>query len=265
VHGISNPIRETVPYPTPFLVEAVLLPFKDRIIYDGFLSPYNVTFGKNMAGEFKEAYNGALEKQGIIENLNEPPIKKKPKSKESAPTTIADKDAIKISNIPKAIPKAMIARYMEIAEIIKGFCHDKLNDEYNDICLRALAKLCRKRPSPVASGKARTWACGIVYAIGSSNFIFDKSQPIHMTAAEISEGFGLSKSTAGNKAAEVGNLLNLSYFNTEFLLNALIDKNPAVWYLQVNGYLVDIRNMPRGAQEEAFRKGLIPYIPADKE
>jgi hypothetical protein len=154
---------------------------------------------------------------------------------------------------------------MEVAEIIEAFCDEKLNNEFKEICLRALAKLCRKRPSPLIGGRARTWACGIVYAIGSNNFIFDRSQPIYIPAAEIAEWFGLSKSTAGNKSAEITKLLNLSYFNTEFLLQRLIDKNPMIWYLQINGLLVDIRHMPRDVQERAFNKGLIPYIPADKE
>ncbi len=35
--------------------------------------------------------------------------------------------------------------------------------------------------------------------------------------------------------------------------------------LSVNGMIVDIRNLPREAQEMAFEKGLIPYIPDDNE
>ncbi len=34
---------------------------------------------------------------------------------------------------------------------------------------------------------------------------------------------------------------------------------------EVNGFLVDLRNMPREVQEIAFEKGLIPYIPEDRE
>jgi ABC-type Zn uptake system ZnuABC Zn-binding protein ZnuA len=35
--------------------------------------------------------------------------------------------------------------------------------------------------------------------------------------------------------------------------------------LSVNGLLMDIRQAPLGAQVEAFRRGLIPYIPGHKE
>jgi hypothetical protein len=29
----------------------------------------------------------------------------------------------------------------------------------------------------------------------------------------------------------------------------------------VNGFIIDVRHAPREIQEEAFRKGLIPYLP----
>ena len=47
------------------------------------------------------------------------------------------------------------------------------------------------------------------------------------------------------------------------MLRRLADKNPLVWMAEVNGLLVDLRDMPREVQEIAFEDGLIPYIPAD--
>ena len=38
-----------------------------------------------------------------------------------------------------------------------------------------------------------------------------------------------------------------------------------VWMLQVNGFMVDVGHAPREVQEIAFNKGLIPYIPADRQ
>ena len=45
----------------------------------------------------------------------------------------------------------------------------------------------------------------------------------------------------------------------------MVDQNPLVWMAEVNGLLVDLRDMPREVQEIAFEKGMIPYIPADRE
>ena len=44
----------------------------------------------------------------------------------------------------------------------------------------------------------------------------------------------------------------------------MMDKNPLMWMAEVNGYLVDLRQMPREVQEIAFEKGMIPYIPDDR-
>ncbi|MCL2642653.1 MAG: DUF6398 domain-containing protein [Candidatus Bathyarchaeota archaeon] len=264
VCGISNPIKETAPYPAPCIVDAVLLPFKDKIIYDSFIGTYPVTFDKNLKNSIKESYEESKETIGIVEimgvspiPIKQQPVAKKPKTLPLATIVVDTKGA--------DVPKSMSARYMAVADIIEKFCDEKLNNEYKEICLKALAKLCRKRPSPLMSGKAQTWACGIIYAIGASNFIFDKTQPLNMTASEIAEWFNLSKSTAHNKATEINKLLDLSYFNTEFQLKKLVDKNPMTWYVTVNGFIVDVRTMPRKIQEEAFHKGLIPYIPTDEK
>ncbi len=52
-------------------------------------------------------------------------------------------------------------------------------------------------------------------------------------------------------------------FDPEWTLPSMLDRNPLVWMAEVNGYLVDLRTMPREVQEIAFEKGLIPYIPDD--
>ncbi len=38
-----------------------------------------------------------------------------------------------------------------------------------------------------------------------------------------------------------------------------------MWMARVDGMLVDLRDMPREVQVIAYEKGLIPYIPADRE
>ena len=43
------------------------------------------------------------------------------------------------------------------------------------------------------------------------------------------------------------------------------EKNPMIWMLLINDFLVDIRIMPREVQVAAFNQGLIPYIPANRD
>jgi hypothetical protein len=48
------------------------------------------------------------------------------------------------------------------------------------------------------------------------------------------------------------------------MLKSIVDQNPLVWMAEVNGLLVDLRDMPREVQMIAHEKGFIPYIPADQ-
>jgi hypothetical protein len=48
------------------------------------------------------------------------------------------------------------------------------------------------------------------------------------------------------------------------MLRSVIDRNPLVWMAEVNGFLVDLRDMPREVQVIAYDKGMIPYVPADQ-
>ncbi|GBU27322.1 hypothetical protein R84B8_00852 [Treponema sp. R8-4-B8] len=164
-----------------------------------------------------------------------------------------------------SIPKEMQDKYDEIAAMLIEFCDKKLNEDYKDLCLRLLEKLCRKRPSPLLSGKTSTWAAGIAYAIGSNNFIFDKTQEIHLTANELASAFGVSSSTASNKAAELKKMFKINYFNIEWMLPENIEDNPMIWMVKVNGLIVDVRDMPLDIQQQAFEMGIIPYVPGEED
>ncbi len=67
----------------PIMVEAVLLPFKNKIIYDGILIPYRITFGSGIRHSFNDAYQEAKSRFGIITSL--------PFSPERAEQSDADK------------------------------------------------------------------------------------------------------------------------------------------------------------------------------
>ena len=72
---------------------------------------------------------------------------------------------------------------------------------------------------------------------------------------------GVSQSTASAKATEIMRMFGLMQMHPEWTLPSLIDQNPLVWMISVNGFLVDARYAPRHIQEEAYRLGLVPYIP----
>jgi hypothetical protein len=163
------------------------------------------------------------------------------------------------------VPKAMRAAFEAVVAATDAFCREHLDDEFAELCRKAAAALARKRPSPLSAGKPEGWALGIVYAIGQINFVFDKSQPYHMSADEIGAAFGMAASTAGNRGRQVRELLKIRHLDHQWMRAEFIESNSAIWLVSVNGLTVDVRRMPRAIQEEAYRKGYIPYIWADRK
>lgn len=168
-------------------------------------------------------------------------------------------------NTTERVPQQMATQYAAITELTDAFCTAHLNEEYARLCRQLTATLSRKRPSPLVSGRANTWAAAIVYTIGQVNFVFDKTQTPHTTADELSAAFGVAKSTASNKAKQIRDLLKIGVLDPDWTLPSRMDQNPLAWMITVNGLIVDARALPREIQEIAYHKGLIPYIPADSE
>ena len=55
--------------PLPAMVDALLLPFRGQIIYDGLLNTYALYFGPGIRGSLNDSYNALKEREGIIEQL----------------------------------------------------------------------------------------------------------------------------------------------------------------------------------------------------
>lgn len=159
------------------------------------------------------------------------------------------------------VPKQMQQKFEDIVRLTDDFCEKYLNDEYTEMSRQLAAALCRKRPSPLATGQAKSWACGIVHAIGMVNFLYDSSQKPHIKSSELYRAFGVGESTGQGKSKAIRDLMKMSYYNTDWCLPSRIDSNPMAWLISVNGFLMDARNAPCAIQEEAFRKKLIPYLP----
>jgi hypothetical protein len=83
VHGIQDPLHEVIPsYALPQMVEAILLPFKGKIIYDGLLSGYSIHFGGGIRSNLNRIYMAARQKGRIITTLEpdaETPIPVEPR------------------------------------------------------------------------------------------------------------------------------------------------------------------------------------------
>jgi hypothetical protein len=70
VRGLTDSLDEYFPkYALPLRINALLLPFQEKIVIDGFFLPYSVYFGGGIKRELKEIYAAAKRKDKIIKNL----------------------------------------------------------------------------------------------------------------------------------------------------------------------------------------------------
>ena len=252
VVALSQPFQDLMGPDLPVMVETVLLPFRDKIVYDGIISPYRISLGPGLRSSLNEAYKYAKEQHGIVKSL---PMSDQPiavKAKKSKP-------------VPKPPSKEEKEGVLEvITGLIDQFCKQHLNEEYALLCRKMVEKLARKRPSPLLKGKPNAWASGIVRAVGAVNFLHDQSQTPYMRATDIDHHLGTSASSGAAKSSEIRKMLKLYPFDPNWSLPSRLDDNPMVWMMEYNGIIMDMRVAPRELQVLAFEQGVIPFIPADR-
>ena len=254
VLALTQPFEEMIGPYLPVMTQTVLMPFRDKIVYDGLMNNYRISFGPGIRRSLNESFKEAKERYGIVTSL---PISAAP----LLPNPAKAKERVRKQPLSK--DKTADALKIIIG-MIDQFCRDHVNEEYAVLCRQLAEKLARKRPSPLISGKPNTWACGIVRTIGWVNFLDDRSQKPHMKLTAIDKEFGVGESTGQGKSMLIRRMFKIRTFDPTWTLSSRMENNPIVWMLQVNGFMMDIRHAPREAQEAAFEKGLIPYIPADR-
>jgi hypothetical protein len=70
VIALNSYFEEMLESNLPIMVEAVLLPFKNRIIYDSILTHYPISFGGGMHRDFNGTYQEAKFRYGIIKSIS---------------------------------------------------------------------------------------------------------------------------------------------------------------------------------------------------
>jgi hypothetical protein len=253
VLAMSQPFEDLIGPYLPVLTQTVLLPFKGMIIYDGSMNSYNISFGPGIRRNLNQDFKEAKARHGIIRSLPMSAMPLPPKSPKAMP-------------VPKPPSREEKDEALGvILGLIDQFCQEHLNDEYAVLCRKLAEKLGRKRPSPLLQGSPNAWASGIVRAVGGVNFLHDKSQTPSMRSTDIDHYLGTSPSSGAAKLALIRKLFKMHQLDPNWTLPSKLDDNSMVWMLQVNGYMMDVRHAPREVQEIAFNKGLIPYIPADRQ
>jgi len=107
--------------------------------------------------------------------------------------------------------------------------------------------------APVSSGQPRTWACAIILRVGSDKFSIRSIMKPCMTMATYVPHLESARAPPVQGAHHFRHA-ETHQLDPKWSLQRLLDNNPLVWMAEVNGILVDLRQMAREVQEIAFQK-----------
>ncbi len=175
--------------------------------------------------------------------------------------TAKTESAMNPGEFPDAIPASLRTRCEAVVRLTDAVCREHLNDDYAALAREMAVELCLRRPSLLERGRPKSWACGIVYALGKVNFLFDRSQVPHLSSTELCRLFDVSPATGSSKARAILDQLGSFQLDPRWCLPDMLEANPLVWIVEIDGLPVDVRWLPLEVQEELARLGVIPYVP----
>jgi hypothetical protein len=142
----------------------------------------------------------------------------------------------------------------QLIEMTADFCDEHANAEYRELCELLIRKMARKRSVPFLSGRVEIWAAAVVHALATINFLYDKSLTPHTTFDVLANHFGVVKSTVTAKAKVIRDMLKMEYFDDEFSTEHMKQNNPYANLVSLNGFIVDIENLPPEMREELRKR-----------
>ena len=115
------------------------------------------------------------------------------------------------------IPSERRERFDEVAGLIEQFGQQHLDAELTGFAIELWKRVCRRKAPDCLFGKPSVWAASVTHVIARMNFLFDRSQPVHLTFGAICDFFQTSKNTVGGKATEIERTLRLGqHMNRDF-------------------------------------------------
>ena len=139
---------------------------------------------------------------------------------------------------------------------LRAFGARHLDPELTQFCLTLWERMQASPNLNTGRGKPGVWAASLVHVIARMNFLYDKSQPIHLKLDTICDAFAASKNTVGAKATDIERKLGLGYVAAGLCRTELM--KPLIFLKLTNGIVVTYRQaeemgiLPEGARPEDF-------------
>lgn len=106
----------------------------------------------------------------------------------------------------------------DIKQLVANYCKKHLDDAYLKICTKVFNDLLTNDKSVFNRGKAEIWAAAIVWAVGGTNFLGDKSFEPYATLNDVCDFYKANSSTVGQKSRKIKDILDIDVFNPEYRL-----------------------------------------------
>lgn len=135
----------------------------------------------------------------------------------------------------------------QLIRLTSSFSKQFLNEEYDVVIEKLINKMARKREVPFLRGKIEIWAAAIIHAVGSINFLFDKSTKPYISVAGICEFFQTNQSTTTQRSKQIRDMFRMTYFDQNFSIKTIEQKNPFNHLTMVDHFIV-----PNKLQPEKF-------------
>ncbi|MEW6211625.1 MAG: hypothetical protein AB1631_24885, partial [Acidobacteriota bacterium] len=193
VLGLVSPIEEIIGPETPLMVEAVLLPFEDKIIYDGMLAPYSISFGRGISDDLDLSLRDAREREGIITSLIPQPADAGELRK-----GVEKRNAKLLAEFRKELFKSGLSEKMvhQHADNIEAFAHHLLHREPSHLLLEINDHLVKEYLDSIDASKQKAVATSFKRF---SRFLYDTLR-LHPEAAwEIKELVKLYEPSRGKR------------------------------------------------------------------
>ena len=143
------------------------------------------------------------------------------------------------------------ARFGEVATSLANFGAAHLDPELTGFTLELWKRVCRLKRVDCRRGDPNVWAASVILAVARMNFLFDRSQPVHLTLDTICDCFQVKKTTVGGKASEIEKTLRLRQHSEPGLCRSKFVESFTNVQLS-NGMVVSL--------ETARKMGLLPPL-----
>lgn len=126
----------------------------------------------------------------------------------------------------------------QLIQLTSDFSKQFLNEEYDVVIEKLINKMERKREVPFLRGKIEIWAAAVIHAVGSINFLFDKSTEPYISVAGINEFFHTNQSTTSQRSKQIRDMFRMTYFDPNFSIKTVEQESPFNNLAMMDGLIV---------------------------